>query len=479
MSFFPMPPDPTRLDPISQAIIRQRALAAIPGSVNRDAKGGLQTESVAPGKSNPDVDPTRMAGLNEGPNAYTMPSLVSNSGGRTTAEEQQPAAADDPVQTESTEGAPEAKPANGPTDLTRLGDTAATPVAAAANPLDAAVGEEVDTKPKGSFFDNPAASDSMIAFGAAMLRAPNFNTGLANGAEAVGKALEPYEMPTSAEIARAALKAKFARQAAGGGGAEYSSPATALAPDGTMFVGGFNKGTGRMEWTNEVTGEKVSKLPPGTMPRQDSGFGKAADLAAKAEDEFLGIASDAPGTIARINGIQRDYLEAGGEAGAIAAGKRYIGNLMGWSNDYFGDLSKRQEVESVLRQMELDNAKSQRGLGQLTEGERVILREVLPNLGSTPEAFYRITEVMKAHAERARDIAESWDNLSSDERAKYRGSVKRYALAWDKENDYQGRIEAIRTAEVPAFMKQKTPAPGAPGAAPSQDARTKANSYLD
>jgi hypothetical protein len=336
---------------------------------------------------------------------------------------------------------------------------------------------ETPTKGTGSFWNNPAASDSLIAFGAAMLRAPNFNTGLANGAEAVTKALDPYKMPTQAEIARATLAARLKRYASGADTAShskgFSNALTAISPNGEMFFGSLNKDTGQPEWYNNKM-QRVTELPAGTVPRQDSGYGKQQDLAAKANDTAVDIAMDAPGTLSSINTLQHSYLNAGGGAGAIAAAKRYVGTMMGWSNGFFGDLGDRQTIDAILRKQELDDAKSQRGLGQLTEGERPILRESYANLAQDPDAFWRITEVRKAHAERALAVANSWDDLSNEDKAKYKNDMRRYAVRkWDVENNYQTRLDAIRASKAPAFMTGKPDQETAPAAAPGTAAAPK------
>jgi hypothetical protein len=447
---FPIVQQPSiPMNPVQAAVQRQRALASMQAT-----QDPIPMTPGAPGKEN-------FRGMSDdqltGPNAGIMPPLQP-------PQEVADTSSVAPVQDQPAEG--EAKP-DGPTDLTRLGDTAATPVAAAANPLEADVGQEIDTKPKGSFFDNPAASDSLIAFGAAMLQAPNFNIGLAKGAEAVGEATKPYEMPTQAEVARAALKAHYARQAAGGDHSKgYSSPNVGYDAQGRTVVGVLNKDSG-MEWT-WGDGSKHPTPPADFRMHQDSGLAMQANLNAKAQEEAIGIAGDAPGVLADIDTLQHDYKPGGGGAGVIDAGKRWADRTFG--SDIFGNLGSQQTFDTVVRKIELMQGQTQRGLGQLTEGERAIIRDALPSLANDPRAFYRITEMLKAHAERSRDIARAWMDLPEDQLAKYKGSIKRFALDWNDENKYEDRLKSIRSANVPDYMTKAPPAPGAttaPTAAPA------------
>ena len=68
---------------------------------------------------------------------------------------------------------------------------------------------------KYSFLDNPGASDSLVAFGAAMLKAPDFNTGLGDAALAVNQVARENRPIGPAEYERAKQLAMLKRVASG------------------------------------------------------------------------------------------------------------------------------------------------------------------------------------------------------------------------------------------------------------------------
>ena len=445
---FPIVQQPSiPMDPLKAARLREQALLKIQQTSNAAGKSDFANQP----SGNPEVNNLVNVGVGD-PNAGVMPPLpaqdVSEPPGGVSAE---PANA-----TEET--------GKGPTDLTKLGDTAATPVAATADPLLKEMGVDDKTAGKGSFWNNPAASDSLIAFGAAMLRAPNFNTGLANGAEAVTKALDPYKMPTQAEIARATLSARLKRYAEGGGKGShkgYSASQIFLGPNNEVVTGAMDGNTGNYVF-RDSKGNVLPELPAGFVPRQDSGAGKAADMSVKNLEEAVGVAADVPGTLADIDALQHDFASAGGGAGIINQGKMWLNNIVG--RDVFGNLGSQQTFELVKRRIELAMGQTQRGLGQLTEGERQIIRDALPSLNNDPRAFWRVTQMLKAKAERSRDIVDAYQALSPQEQSKYRLGVKEFAAHY-KTKEYETQLKGIRTEELPDWMTGKAQ-PEAPAAAP-------------
>ena len=76
-------------------------------------------------------------------------------------------------------------------------------------------GQMPEAEKKYSFMDNPGASDAMVAFGAAMLKAPDFNQGLGDAALAVNQVAKQYRMPTEQDYARAKMLGMTARLARG------------------------------------------------------------------------------------------------------------------------------------------------------------------------------------------------------------------------------------------------------------------------
>jgi hypothetical protein len=450
---FPIVQQPSLpLDPLQAARLREQALLKIK-QTSVGMKGDKLDPPLSPGASQDVagiIAPTQDAAPNAGPRAGLMPPLpaqdVSEPPGGVTAE---PANA-----TEDQKG---------PTDLTHLGDTSATPVAAAADPLLKDLTGETPTKGTGSFWNNPAASDSLIAFGAAMLRAPNFNTGLANGAEAVTKALDPYKMPTQAEIARATIKARLTAASQGVSHKGYTSSQVYLGPNNEVVTGAMNGNTGEYVF-RDSTGKVLPGLPAGFVPRQDSGAGKAADASVKNLEEAVGVAADVPGTLADIDALQHDFAAAGGGAGIITQGKQWLNNIVG--RDVFGNLGSQQTFNLVRAKLELAMGQTQRGLGQLTEGEREIIRSALPTLNQDPRAFWRITQMLKAKAERSRDIVDAFQQLPDAERSKYRLGIKEFATRYHAK-EYEDQLKAIRNEELPDWFANGGGGTPAPAATPS------------
>jgi hypothetical protein len=460
---FPIVQQPSiPMDPLKAALLREQALLKIKQEPT-GIKGDKLDPPLSPGASGDIagiVGTAPSAPSENGPRVGIMPPLpsqdVSEPPGGVTAE---PANA-----TEDT--------GKGPTDLTHLGDTSATPVAAAADPLLKDLTGETPTKGTGSFWNNPAASDSLIAFGAAMLRAPNFNTGLANGAEAVTKALDPYKMPTQAEIARATMSARLKRYAEGdarGTHKGWSASQIFLGPHNEVVTGAMDGNTGNYVY-RDSTGKVLPGLPANFVPRQDSGAGKAADMSVKNLEEAVGVAADVPGTLADIDALQHDFASAGGGAGAINQGKMWLNNIVG--RDVFGNLGSQQTFELVKRRIELAMGQTQRGLGQLTEGERQIIRDALPSLNNDPRAFWRITQMLKAKAERSRDLVDAYQTLSPQEQSKYRLGIKEFSAHY-KTKEYEAQLKGIRNEELPDWLTNGGTTTTAPAAAPGTAAAPK------
>jgi hypothetical protein len=118
-------------------------------------------------------------------------------------------------------------------------------------------------------------------------------------------------------------------------------------------------------------------------------------------------AEAAPDNIASLNTLEAQFKTAGAGAGGLAVGKRLISQLTGYDigNVNLGD---KNVVESLSSQIELKAASSQRGLGALTEGERAIIRQTIPRLGTDPRAAQQIIDIMRKREERSMALVDSW-----------------------------------------------------------------------
>jgi hypothetical protein len=444
-------------DPLKAALMRQQALLKIQQASNSAGKGnfnGLSDEALSPSAKEIGglVSPT--SGAPEyGPRAGIMPPLPSQD-------------------VSEPPGGVSAEPANateedpGPTDIRPKPDsTATTPVAAAADPLEKELGGDPTDKPSGTFWDNPASSEALIAFGSAMLRAPNFNTGLANGAEAVSKALEPYKMPSRAEVARLTMAAKLKRYASG--------EDTPTAKNGFMGAESGYDAQGR-HWDrifDEAKRRFVYQGPGGVIQdHQPDGYERAPDSGtarqSKADVDALDAArtaaENAPMQIGRLDAMDREFSKAGGGAGYFAAGLRGVAGMLGM--DVPGvNLGSKDAMEAFKNQIITDLRKGERGLGQFTEGEQKVLIDQIGSLGTDKRAFHTLVGLMKFKHQTDAQIMDAYNNSGSTE------NYKKFAYQWKREHKYQEQFTELATKNKSFEEDKKPPAPSAAPGAPQVD----------
>jgi hypothetical protein len=385
------------MDPLKAARLREQALLKIKQTPVAGGKGDFGApQEVAEGGKRDFQDLTEIEGV--GPNAGVMPPLPTEDDAPAPA-----AAPKQPADTSEEEG--------GPTDLTRLGDKAATPVAAAADPIEQALGGDPTERRSGSFWDNPASSDALIAFGAAMLRAPNFNTGLADGAEAVTKALEPYKGPTQAEIQRAVMNAKLKRYASGvdvpdATKISLTGAETGYDANGQTWHSFIDSSKGRRVFQGE-NGEILDHAPPGYTPRQDDQKGDEAKLIAKSNMSAQQSALQASQRIGDLERLVSIYDSSGAGPGLVNELNRMF--VTAYGKDW-GDtkISSLNEFEQLVTRGQLLEAQGQRGLGQLTEGERALIAQAWPTIATDKRAFLQVVNTLKAAKQREIETFRRW-----------------------------------------------------------------------
>lgn len=315
-----------------------------------------------------------------------------------------------------------------------------------------------------SFMGKPGASDAMVAFGASMLKAPDFNTGLANGALAVNQVAREQRMPTKQEMARAALKGRMARTAAGYGGKSYQKGETYLGPDGvTTFKEVFDPEFGYL-YQNSNTGDHIKALPPGSIRIQNSGIGEDKKNDYKALEEARVAANVAYEQENQFKALEGYIPTAGVEQGLLAQTKRELTKLIGREVFDGYNPADMTTVTKTLSDFELGLAQTQKGLGQFTEMERMIVREALPMLDSDPIAFKRVLNVMAAKARRAQMTYNEWMEMEPSERAEY-GSFRKFQKEYKEKNDKQWDADLAQTYGIDL----NAPSAGAP-ARPSSTA---------
>lgn len=283
-----------------------------------------------------------------------------------------------------------------------------------------------------SFLNKPGASDSLVAFGSAMLRAPDFNTGLANAADAVTQVAQQYRMPTPREMAIAQMKGKIAQASQGGGGSLQKGDIW-YSPDGRAYREVFDPASGS-KFMDIQSGEMVTMLPQGSAQRVDSGVGERQRDEQKMLTSVRDAADKAFSNLQLYDDLESLIPTAGTGPDVVSQAKR--GFVQATGIDLEGvDLSDMQVVNSLVRQLELQMAESQRGLGQLTEAERDIIRQSLVTLDSNPQAIRQIIGTLRGRAEKAQRLYEEWLDMPSDvKQADYNGSFETFAYRWKKAN---------------------------------------------
>lgn len=282
-----------------------------------------------------------------------------------------------------------------------------------------------------SFLNKPGASDSLVAFGSAMLRAPNFNEGLANAADAVTKVAQQYRAPTPREIALAQMKGKLARVAQGG--TDLQKGDIWYSPDGNAYREVFDPAYGS-RFIDVQTGETVNQLPQGSTQRVDSGVGERQRDEQKMVTEVRDAANKAFTDLQLYDQLESLVPTSGAGPDVVSQAKRGFVQATGIDIEDV-DLSDMQTVNSIVRQLELQMAQTQRGLGQLTEAERDIIRQSLVSIDTNPQAIKQIIGTLRYRAQKAQMLYEEWLSMPSDvKQAQYNGSFENYAYFWKKAN---------------------------------------------
>lgn len=277
-----------------------------------------------------------------------------------------------------------------------------------------------------SFFGKPQATDAMTAFGAAMLKGKNFAEGLANASTAVNDVSKQYRPYTTEELQRMTQKAEIERMArakATGQQVEWSRPLYDSkgqlfypATDANGSPGFYNSNTGRIEPT-------VS----GGLRAEDSTKKYESKSSVKSADDARNAAMDSFKRSSQANELLNLYDSAGGGAGFFNKYRREASTF--FNTDLLGvQPGDTQRIENILSDLELSQAQTQRGLGQLTEAERAIIRRSLPGIEMEKGAFESVVTALKRQSERAKTIYQKWSR-DKELQAKY-PNIEDYYLDW-------------------------------------------------
>ena len=267
-----------------------------------------------------------------------------------------------------------------------------------------------------TFFDNPASSDALLAFGAAMLQAPNFQQGLGAGAEAVRKSVQPYLQPLSladqqkfdllarnnmlAERAKARYNPDQPNQPSIGGYQDFYEEM----PDGSTKHWNRSFVDGKPVFTDDQG--NVGK-PANAVRATDSRVGYTSKQDVKDEAVVRDLIPTWRSSVQKYDQLIAGYDKSGAGPGVVKSALGFLADVSG--KDWFGiDLTDRQLVMQNLQDMNLIAAQGQRGLGQLTEGERVIIANALPKMSSDREAYMTVMRTLKKSAQRNLQFQSDW-----------------------------------------------------------------------
>ncbi|API58464.1 hypothetical protein BSL82_03405 [Tardibacter chloracetimidivorans] len=324
------------------------------------------------------------------------------------------------------------------------------------------------TEQKSGLFNRPGASEALIAFGANMLAAPSFGQGMGAGASAFLDTLREEEdrrKPKTQFLADGAIQASVDPMT---GKVSYA-PVEAVQDwqsglanqklegqqalldargdqrmDQILAQGAMANERAAMQQSAAM--ERAMMAQSGAMERaylaaasrgnQPSFFEKSVEKAdakqfEKGYDNFL-AASDA---LPVYRQLRQEYGKAGVGAGVVQGGVRQVAQAFGMDVGDV-DLTSKNFAEALLSKIELGAAQSQRGLGQLTEMERAIIRRSIPNMATDPKAFNKVLGVLEANAIRTTRMFNSYVNKAQKDPGT---SYIRYTTNW--KDNYEKAFE--------------------------------------
>ena len=307
-----------------------------------------------------------------------------------------------------------------------------------------------------SFLNKPGASDSLVAFGSAMLRGNTFNEGLANAADAVTQVAQRYRPISEVEIDNLIQRATVEQTIRNMGQPqqavdEQPAPTGPVVNENRPVYGNLPNGpremfypatmNGQFGFIQASTNQFVPSIENALRPEDDAAKYNSKNVSA-AREAALTEAIEAENNASKFESMALNFDEAGGGAGYIEALKRTSAEVLGV--DLMGvNVARKQEVDKFLRTLELNQAQTQRGLGQLTEAERAIIRESLPSIKDDPRAFKRIMYTMAAQSNRAAMLYDRWINDESLQ-AKYE-DPRQFYREWLKSDEGRAYEASVRS----------------------------------
>jgi hypothetical protein len=282
-----------------------------------------------------------------------------------------------------------------------------------------------------SFLDNPGASDALVAFGAAMLKAPDFNTGLGDAALAVNRVARENRPIGEAEYARAKQLAmldaiKRGKGGTGGSGKMEIDYSTLYNNSQGHSLFAATDANGNQGMYNQNTGE-FSTGPQEDFEGRDSYSSyanRSRRLATKDAEFESDYAKNVPAIAANV--VQFDNLAklAADPSTAIdtdfrtRVGREVERLAPGWGLTDF-DPNNISEFDNRIKNAALSYARqSFQGQGQVTEYERKMIFEAIGQAGTlTKDSAVKMLTAMRDIEQRKIDMFTEWQTMDESTKA--------------------------------------------------------------
>lgn len=320
-----------------------------------------------------------------------------------------------------------------------------------------------DPSKKYSFLDQPGASDSLVAFGAAMLKAPDFNTGLGDAALAVNKVARDNRPIEGAAFERAKQLALLQRVASGKGvtkgGASINRDILYRDDKGQTWFDavGPNNEPGLY---NQDTGQFTTGSVPGlTRDVYDFGSNRDKRYAGKDADFQADFAKQIPDLSSNVANLDEAIKLAGDPESAVSSSMyaRIGGEIerltpgmnLGW-NGY--DADKTTEYDNRIQQAGIAYARMAfAGQGQVTENERAMIAEATAKRGTmTTATTVKMLTAMRNAQQRKIDIYNTWAANAGNLQANFGGRFTDYvAYRMDLANKEQNAAASAGNSGSP------------------------------
>jgi hypothetical protein len=285
----------------------------------------------------------------------------------------------------------------------------------------------------GSWFNKRNSSDALTAFGAAMLKAPTFMQGLGDAALAVNQVDRENRMPTTEEIARANIKARMAN---GRGASPQKVIQTGYDNVGNPITQMTSADGGPPVWYDGQNREMPNGPTNGFVRSQDSGLSQRGKDGHKYLTASRDRAELGQKNMATYDTILETAPHANVGSGLFEQGARGLASLAGVDIGEDQNLEDTQVFNKYMRNLELQVAQTQKGLGQFTEMERKIVKESIPSIDTQAGTIFRVTVQMKLRDQLDIELYQDYMDMPESRR----GNFEEYA--YDKRKEQAANYEA-------------------------------------